>query len=206
MQNILPSLRHRAPSWRAFSLIEAAIVLGIIGLVIGGIWAATTAINSSRKTSNAVSGINSIIFGLGQLYKGQALPTPFTDLTPTLLATGVIPQDWASGNSSYSPFGGPFEVVKLSNSNMIYIGLYRVPARDCAKLIFNLTGPTNSEGYGKYGLAYTVINGTYSNTTYPLVQTLNGPAAYMKALGDDCNAGGATVNLMVHYVFPYAGA
>lgn len=40
---------------RGFNLIEAAIVLGIIGLVIGGIWIAATAVSERQKISEAIN-------------------------------------------------------------------------------------------------------------------------------------------------------
>jgi type II secretory pathway pseudopilin PulG len=36
---------------KAFSLIEAAIVLGIIGLVIGGIWIAAASVQENNRVS-----------------------------------------------------------------------------------------------------------------------------------------------------------
>lgn len=39
---------------RGFNLIEAAIVLGVIGLVIGGIWVAASEVNK-RNTANQIA-------------------------------------------------------------------------------------------------------------------------------------------------------
>lgn len=44
-----------------FSLIEAAIVLGVVGLVIGGIWVAAAAVNESHKQSVILSEIGQIV-------------------------------------------------------------------------------------------------------------------------------------------------
>jgi len=41
----------------AFSLIEAAIVLAVLALVMGGIWAAAAAINFNRKANDLQEGI-----------------------------------------------------------------------------------------------------------------------------------------------------
>jgi len=44
-----------------FSLIEAAIVLGVVGLVIGGIWAAASSISRNMRKNEALSGIMQIM-------------------------------------------------------------------------------------------------------------------------------------------------
>lgn len=43
---------RRSQKQRGFNLIEAAIVLGIIGLVVAGIWLAAAAINEKREVNN----------------------------------------------------------------------------------------------------------------------------------------------------------
>jgi type II secretory pathway pseudopilin PulG len=40
---------------RGFNLVEAAIVLGVVGLVIGGIWVTASALNSKRYVNEAAS-------------------------------------------------------------------------------------------------------------------------------------------------------
>ena len=44
-----------------FSLIEAAIVLALIGLVIGGIWAGAASVSENRRINQALSGSQQII-------------------------------------------------------------------------------------------------------------------------------------------------
>lgn len=52
----LPMLRKKWPSClrrdKGFSLIEAAIVLGLVGLVIGGIWTAASAVIARQRTED----------------------------------------------------------------------------------------------------------------------------------------------------------
>lgn len=49
-------LTHHHPH-RGFNLIEAAIVLGVVGLVIGGIWVAAAAHQNAFKLNTSISGI-----------------------------------------------------------------------------------------------------------------------------------------------------
>jgi len=53
--------RYSRAKRKAFSLIEAAIVLGIIGLVIGGIWVAVTSVNNKQALNDAKSGMAEIL-------------------------------------------------------------------------------------------------------------------------------------------------
>lgn len=46
---------HALPRHQGFSLIEAAIVLGIVGLVIGGLWTAATSVSEKLKMSRAIT-------------------------------------------------------------------------------------------------------------------------------------------------------
>lgn len=55
---------------KGFSLVEAAIVLGVVGLVIGGIWVAAATIRENRKIDDAVSGVHVISENIRHLYKG----------------------------------------------------------------------------------------------------------------------------------------
>lgn len=54
MKASISFLRDEKKRRRGFSLIEAAIVLGIVGLVIGGIWVATAAVKNRMAIRNAL--------------------------------------------------------------------------------------------------------------------------------------------------------
>lgn len=67
---------------RGFSLIEAAIVLGVVGVVIGGIWAAASRINESRRANAAVILMNSVISVYRQHAPVLRMDPDYTDMTP----------------------------------------------------------------------------------------------------------------------------
>lgn len=58
-------------SFRGFSLIEAAIVLGVVGLVIGGIWTAASAISVKQRVNDFLQ-VHSAALDLAQRLRRTA--------------------------------------------------------------------------------------------------------------------------------------
>ena len=98
---------------KGFSLIESAIVLGVVGLVIGGIWVAASAVNSNLRMSNTVVAILQMVQGGQKLFPLQSYPTAvgYTFSMNTMQAAGVLPGDFTLFNSNLnakSPAGAVF--------------------------------------------------------------------------------------------------
>lgn len=91
---------------QGFNLIEAAIVLGIVGIVIGGIWIAASMTFESLKQQSASKGLLSMSDSLKTMYNGVPTGTAI-DTVPNLISTNAIPADWQNGAAAAkSPFGG----------------------------------------------------------------------------------------------------
>lgn len=74
---------YSSPRRRGFNLIEAAIVLGVVGLVIGGIWIAAAAVNEGKKINDTVNGMQYVAQHFRNAYKGIA-PSDIPDGNTTL--------------------------------------------------------------------------------------------------------------------------
>lgn len=83
---------------KAFSLIEAAIVLGIIGLVISGVWVASSTVSSRlrlKDTMDVVMQLRQTAFSMAKqmpfcaTYNGVGCDSNYFDLTGHLLRTGA---------------------------------------------------------------------------------------------------------------------
>ncbi len=61
-------VRRRGAS--AFSLIESAIVLSVVGLIVGGIWAAAANVQEKRQVQLTVTGIGFMVDQLRTTFKG----------------------------------------------------------------------------------------------------------------------------------------
>ena len=73
-------------------MIEAAIVLGVIGLVIGGIWVAASELTARRHTSVLISDIGLALKKLDEFPFGSFDFDSMTQpqILNVLLATGVV--------------------------------------------------------------------------------------------------------------------
>jgi len=94
----------------AFSLIEAAIVLGIIGLVLGGIWVASSAVMKKVRVNQLVNDISVSVFEIQKAYK-QTLGDPSGPYSNTLIddaviAMKILPPDFTGYNPIRIPYGG----------------------------------------------------------------------------------------------------
>jgi hypothetical protein len=97
---------------RGFNLIEAAIVLGVIGLVIGGIWVAAAAVTENQKINRVAEAI------LYASRQGRALLTLTaiqsissggeTGAANLAIQAKLFPDDMIVGGALIDPWGNPF--------------------------------------------------------------------------------------------------
>ena len=73
-----------------FSLVEAAIVLGVVGLVIGGIWVAAARITEARQINDMAKSTASAIQRLREVYSGQAIGG-YTDISNLAISMNLMP-------------------------------------------------------------------------------------------------------------------
>jgi len=130
---------------RAFSLIEAAIVLGVIGLVIGSIWAAAAYFTLSYKINQTFSGLLVAV----QEYRKTYSSTSADQLLATqgnyyvdMLAFTNVPNYTEAGGFWLNPFGHAVDVQISHNAyydaDQIGIAFYDVPYDDCMKILSRL--------------------------------------------------------------------
>jgi type II secretory pathway pseudopilin PulG len=88
------SMRRKHHFSRAgFSLVEFAVVMGIIGLIVGAIWAYSTNAWENTRYEQAMEAVNDIVTNVRGFYIGQqGVPKSGGDaLTQTLIGQGTIP-------------------------------------------------------------------------------------------------------------------
>ena len=140
---------------RGFSLIEAAIVLAVVGLVLGGIWTAAAKFYEDYKVNNTVDGILMIVRNTQNLINFATAETigNSQNITPTLIKARVFPKNWENGNALLitNPFGG--NTLVMNHASNFAVRLYEIPPSACVKLtikISSIGAMMGSRGDGLY--------------------------------------------------------
>ena len=111
---------------KGFSLIEAAIVLAVVGGVIGGIWYSAAYMYENYKVNKTVSDLALIVRnvqGLISVRDAEAIGD-VVQITATLILADVFPKDWTNTGVVRSPFGGV--VSSYNYTTGLYPGYFSV--------------------------------------------------------------------------------
>lgn len=107
---------------RAFSLIESVIVLGVVALVLGAIWAGASRVRELQRLNEAAAIITQAAYKR-DLFPIQAYPTTNgsgINVTSTAINSGVLPANMRLINSNQealAPIGISFRVSMSCYSN-----------------------------------------------------------------------------------------
>ncbi len=158
---------------RGFSLIEAAIVLAVVGAVIGTIWWAAAAVSENWKVNKTVEDLLLTvrnIQGFISFRDAEAIDGGnIVVITSTLRDADVFPKDWVSGNTVTDPFGKSV-AVRSYYSSMFMIS-FNAPRQICSNLLVKISslGVVHSGGWGALGLKAIQVNyPDWGTTTFPV--------------------------------------
>lgn len=138
---------------RGFTLTEIAVVLGLTGIAIAGIWAAAATVYENIRTKRAYEQALQIVTGFKAMYEGKVFDLgDWVDVTQVAIANQIIPPDMISANS-YSgvttPWGGPTMFVVRSVSSrgfVIELNWEHLSNQACVKLANNLVSNAQQLG------------------------------------------------------------
>lgn len=100
---------------RGFNLVEAAIVLGVVGLVIGGIWTAASAVSFNTKVNDTVLLISTVTNNLRTLMRDHRPTTGGgEEFNGTAIMQTIAPATYLQGNNLKTPFDLPNNQISLS--------------------------------------------------------------------------------------------
>jgi len=161
----MPILQSRARKTRGFTLTEAAIVLGIVGLILGAIWVAAAAVYENMRTNRANEQILKVAQAVRSLYASS--PTmnvggENVDVTTALVSAGIFPTDMLNGTTVYHPWdnsggaGGANSVIVSgydSTPPRFAIKLIAAPKQACMRIMTGNTGQQRDAGMYAVGIA-----------------------------------------------------
>ncbi len=134
-----------------FSLVEAAIVLGIVGLIIAGVWLASAAVFESMRVSRTGQQVQASVQAIRTLYSAtRRMGNTDTSSVALVLArarvfmaemtpdyTSLPDHAWAIDSVDVFPASSP-------DANSFRLVLLNIPASACVQLAVRLT--SESEG------------------------------------------------------------
>lgn len=179
---------------RGFTLTEAAIVLGIVGLILGAIWVAAAAVYNNLRVSTTSTQLLQMVQNIRSMHATQQ--TMDTTLTGhagavTLAQAGAIPKDMLNDQQNPTQvrnvWGEQVGITSFTVNAVAGAGftvtLPGVPQGPCTDLLVRNTGAGRDSGLLEAG-----ANGT--NSTLAQTPGANGfPITVTTALGM-CNLQG----------------
>ena len=174
-------------SKRGFNLIEAAIVLGVVGLVIGGIWVAAAKVSYDNKWRQTEAGwIYYVDFISKNFTRAQAATLSGNqDIETTLMAMAGLPGGWGccgDFGKPLDPFGNTFYAQMQGNTFFVGYANQTPPKDFCVRWMlmafnrilgpgkmldahfYNFTGAPGSCDPDGPGGAYNDITGISADT------------------------------------------
>ncbi|GEM_PF-830303 len=170
---------------RGLSLMEMAIVLGVCGIVLGGLWATVNMVMERVRREQAFEQITFIVRGVRNFYSGResiqyttnGIDASVNPLTEYLIRNGIIPGEMVRDRSASPvradlPWGrlgvngnlivnGGFQIQRMPGFQSFRIILRGLKQESCVALATRLanSGPSGivSVEYNNSGTAITVF-------------------------------------------------
>lgn len=155
--SLLSLRRRRLAAQKGFNLIEAAIVLGIVGLVVGGIWVAATSVYANLRSKTASDQLVKITQSVRSLYATSASMGTLAavDVTALMAQANILPGDTmtttaaatTSANTA-NPWNGQVGIVATAaaNATAFAVVFSNVPPAACVDFVMRNGGSAHDTG------------------------------------------------------------
>ncbi|HEU0117109.1 MAG TPA: type 4 pilus major pilin [Alphaproteobacteria bacterium] len=149
--------KNNQTSLRGFTLTEIAIVLGIIGLILGAIWIAASAVYNNLRVSKATTELLQMAQSVRALYATTATTgdAAGTDETQNYCKAAIFPSDMvtnpcaAAAPFATDPWAGAVTMTSQTAANVgdaFGIEFSSVPQGACISLLTRNTGAGRDAG------------------------------------------------------------
>jgi prepilin-type N-terminal cleavage/methylation domain-containing protein len=119
-----------------FNLIEIAVVLVIIGIIAGGIYAYYSSTRAGANAQNAAKGALGIQAAINRVRPG---PT-YTGLTAAQIVK-LVPSNFVSSGALQDPWGKTIDIIQPAGTPNEYgIGFRAVPSAECLEFVAQVAG------------------------------------------------------------------
>jgi prepilin-type N-terminal cleavage/methylation domain-containing protein len=158
---------------KAFTLTELAIVLGVIGIIIGGVWYGAANVQENARLASAETEISTITQNMTSLMQGGYNPGygAGTNITPQMITAKVIPS-WATApapnnlTTGSHPWYPNMLMYWMSASPKTYrLSLYQVSMKGCVGLVNYAMSCTAGQPGCPIDVVVAVGAATFSLTT-----------------------------------------
>ncbi len=141
--------RSRLHARAGLNLVEAAIVLGVVGLVIGGVFAAYASMRDSNNIKEQVHDTSTLVNNIRASYTTVATTetAAATAYTTALINTGIAPKSMvaSTGTSLVSVWGTALTVA--ANGATFDITIASIPSRSqCTNFVAQIYNDTINSG------------------------------------------------------------
>lgn len=179
-----------------FTLTEVAIVLGIIGIILGAIWAAASKVYGNHANALASNEVIQIYNGYKALFQAK-VPDAVenTDITAVGIGNSIFPSEMLRGSPPSVTLEGPWHgstiaVTDQISLNTITITFGKLGESECTDMGAMYSGNSNSNP--------NVIGLDINNTKQG---TMNPPAFTASTAAAACNApdGQNTIGIILQF-------
>lgn len=161
---------------KGFSLIETAIVLGLVGMVVGGIWVAMASTRASAQANQLQQQTLNLVKSVRDYYAARALPAA-GDITSTLRTGGRFPEEMCpancvsgTGSTTIRNAYGGVTTVEIPNvttyPNQFTVRYTAVDEKGCVQLGMSLSARSAEVGLTGYSIS-TEGSASPEYTTFP---------------------------------------
>jgi prepilin-type N-terminal cleavage/methylation domain-containing protein len=205
---IMPGTQRLRTNKKGFTLTEIAIVLGIIGLILGAIWAAASSVYANLKANQAQQGILAAAQAVRSLFATSAATGIAAGTNTPITSPGMFPVNWQS--TTVGRVGNPWHVnptasyaYVIGNGQQFAVEIDGISDAGCAQLIGFYTAAAASQSGGSVpGLVGSAVSTTAPTAGTAKLGATSGTAAvpaFFAGGPAGCNGGGLNDSVAITF-------
>lgn len=136
---------HAIRYYRAFTLVESAITLAIVGVVLCAIWVAASSVVHGNEVKSGSETALMIVDNMHAFYSSQSKISikhtgENSDMTEDVWNAGVFPNKTTKEDNTRNIWGGKIWITKGSDNTHFRLYMDGMSAEDCLRLTASMLG------------------------------------------------------------------